>query len=126
MDREPTQPRDLSLLGLERMRILDLANSWSARTHQGYRSRIKAIKGFERLHPGLEILAKAQIQGPPRDKAIPLCWLECYQSTKNSPVQGRDKMSYNTIRLLCSAAGWSDTVTMLVSNPGSLMFEGKG
>jgi hypothetical protein len=46
---ELTSTTDGHLLALERMRILDMAHSWSAGTHSTYQSKLSIIRDFKAL-----------------------------------------------------------------------------
>ena len=62
---------DWTLLALERMRILDVINSWSLGTHQQYQSKMKVIRAFERQFD-IPILRLTPLASPPVSAAIPL------------------------------------------------------
>ena len=55
---------------------------------------------------------------PPSPPSIALAWAESAYSTQDSPMVGRDRLSFGTVRQLRSAAGWFETTFRLVSEGG--------
>lgn len=107
------------------MRILDIANSWSANTYRTYSPKLTLIRKFELAHPGLRILAVPTLLKPPRTAAIALAWVESGYSTQSSPIPHRHNMAFGTIRQLRSAAGWHHTLALLVGTAEGLVYDEK-
>ena len=116
--RELNRPSDFDLLGLERMRIIDMANAWASGTHHQYQSKLKAIRAFELKH-AFPILHNAVLQRPPSTPDNPLMWLHESYSLRPSSRRSTDNftVSLGTVRQLRSAAsqflGWE----MMISAP---------
>lgn len=123
VQRELTKPSDKVLLRLERVRVLDVANSWSAGTHKVYGPKLMAIRHFEQQHPGVSILADPHLEAPPTSPSIPLAWVEAATSIRKSNMPTRDTVAYGTIRQLRSAVGWHHTVAALVSAAGEVTYD---
>ena len=123
LERELGSPGDRCLLRLERMRILDVANSWSEGTYKAYSSKLKYIRQFEGLHPGLNVLSQEDPLAPPRTEAIAIAWAELLYSLRESNRPDRDTVSFGTIRQLRSAVGWDHTVAALTGGTGLLYDE---
>lgn len=128
LDRELGALGDHRLLGLERMRLLDLAHSWSVRTHVQYQAKMKYVRNFERLHPGLVILRTPEPVHPSRGSEIPLMWAEEAYSLRPSTARaGRldpsAHVSYGTIRQLRSAVSQFYTISMLSEQSGGLRLD---
>lgn len=126
LDRELGSSGDRALLQLERMRIIDLANSWAYKTLSGYSSMINFVRLFEQGHKGLHILPRVHVDRPPNHESIPLAWAEEAYSTRKSPAKGRDTVSFDTTRKILSATRWSHTVTTLITDGKDWVYPEKG
>ena len=124
--RELGSRGDRHLLQLERMRMLDVANSWAAKTHASYRSKLTYLKRFETTHPGVLLLAVTVLTRPPTPESVALAWAEVQYSVQPSPLPGRSTVAFGTMRQLRSAAGWHHTMAWLVGQPGTITYEDKG
>ena len=116
---------DLRLLAYERMRILDLANSWTVNTYSAYGTKLSFLNQFEAAHAGMRILARPSLDRPPTHESVALAWAELEYSLRDSPKEGKDQVSYNTIRQIRSAAGWHHSLSMLVGHPRGLLYDRK-
>ena len=125
LDRELGGSQDRILLKLERMRILDVANSWAQGTLETYSSKVNFIRRFEAGHEGLSILAYPQVAKPPRANSIPLAWAELQYSLSPSPHPDRETVAYGTIRQLRSAVAWHHTAANLVGKAGDFCYDGR-
>lgn len=125
LDRELGGAQDRSLLRLERMRILDVANSWATGTHRAYATKLDYLSRFERDHKGLILLAKPTIDRPPKHLSITLAWVEGAYSLRPSTQRHKDFISFGTIRQLRSAIGWHHTVAQLIGEAGEYQFDSK-
>lgn len=126
LGRELGDTGDLSLLRLERMRLIDVANSWAENTYKAYNTKMGYLRLFEHQHPGLKVLPRPVLDRPPDSRSIPLAWAEEAYSLKASPIKGKDRVSYGTTRQIRSAAGWAHTVSHLVTDGGSWTYDEKG
>jgi len=122
LGRELGAPTDRQLLRLERARMLDVANSWSAGTYQAYKSKIAYLAKLEQAHPGLKLLARPNPSQPPVSEATTLAWAELAYSLRTSSRPDRDTVAFGTVRQLRSAAGWNQTIAAIGSEVG-LVFE---
>ena len=120
LDRELTGSEDWKLLCYERMRILDIAHSWSLGTHKQYQGKLDFVASWDSRF-GTHILQPITLRKPPDGPEIPLMWLQEEYSLRPSPVRKLAQdfvgVSVTTVRQFRSAVsmylGW-DT---LVSRP---------
>lgn len=112
-------PMDEALLRLERMRMLDLANSWAANTYTAYNGKLRFLASFESFHKGVSVLPHPVLVYPPRHASIPLAWAEESFTLRQGAGPAGGTVAYGTTRQLRSAAGWSHAVAVLVGQPGT-------
>ena len=128
LERECRFKSDLSLLCFERMRLLDLAHSWSVGTHQSYQTKRRHILKFEDSYR-VCIMRRAPLARPPFSPDIPLMWCqEGFSLKQASDRRARDAAigaSYGTIRQLRSAVSQFYTWEMLVSDPAAAYVDGQ-
>jgi integrase len=98
--------RHVSLLMLERMRMVDQANAWSPGTHQNYQALLAKLTQFERAY-GLTLLQPTPLCHPPRHASIGVMWAQqqyllCTPTGSHS--QSEDRIRFGTARALRSAA----------------------
>jgi len=102
LDRELHGSRDWKLLAYERMRIIDIANAWSRKTHSSYQSKLSYIQQFEAYFQ-FKCLRSRPLRRPPNDASIPLMWIqECFSLRPGR--SGTDTVAFGSIRPLRSAA----------------------
>jgi hypothetical protein len=123
LDRELGAIGDQLLLCLERMRLLDMAHSWSLSTHQQYQGKLSHTRRFESSHPGLNVLCSTPTVQPSNGVEIPLMWAEEeYSLRENQATQNKrdfsGRVSYGTIRQLRSAVSQYYTVNLLNTHSG--------
>ena len=122
--RELTGPGDTQLLMLERMRIIDMAWSWSAGTHRSYQSKLRQIRAFEESF-SLPILRPTVLLEPPSSPDIPLMWCIEASSTRLTRHKSRGyestPISFTTVRQLRSAASQYWAWDFLVTHPSASM-----
>ena len=123
LSRELGQSSDRTLLQLERVRILDVANSWALSTYRAYRSKLRFLTFFESHHPGLSLLPRFTPTAPPANPSIAVAWAELSYSLR--PGRRADTVSYNTVRQLRSAVGWFHMAGLLTSQGRDLYFDEK-
>lgn len=108
---------------LERIRIIDMACTWSKNTHSSYQTQFNHIRDFQ-LRFGVEIL---KLDPPPRPpiKGIPLMWCMELNSTKFGRHPSRDmelaNVSFGTVRALRSAVAQFYQVHAAVTSPSASM-----
>jgi hypothetical protein len=89
---------DMQLLMLERMRLIDMAQSWASSTFQGTAIYLGRLSNFGQKY-GIDFFPKAPITQPPWSAVIPLLWgvleytLQMYRKTGEG-------IKYNTARSL--------------------------
>ena len=122
--RELGATGDLDLLRYERMRLLDLANSWADNTFKGYGGGIKFLTQFEQQHRGMRILSCPSLERPPVHGSIPLAWSELAYSLRpaNDPTKG--SVVFGTVRAVRSAARWHHVVASIVCQAGQQKYLG--
>jgi hypothetical protein len=124
--------RELGLLGdnelllLERMRIIDIAHSWSPGTHLQYQSKLAYVRGFEARHPGLNILSLAHPLAPPAGPTIPLMWAEEAYSLRLSNRRDNLPVTYGTVRQLRAAVSQYHMTGLINGHTGSLHRDQQG
>ena len=122
LDRELQFRTDHALLRLERMRLLDLAHSWSKGTHSSYQGKLRQVRNFEQAFR-VHILPRTIMTRPPSPAVIPLMWCqESYSLRRSSGRRARDAavgVSYDAIRQLRSAVSQLHTWESLVADPAT-------
>jgi len=77
-------PEDISLLALERMRILDIVSSWAKSTHGSYQTQLRSICRFERHHDFIFLQAtKLSLRRPLSGFTRWLIWCLMRRPTKD-------------------------------------------
>ena len=102
LERDLHGRQDWKLMMFERMRLIDIANSWARTTHQVYQSKLNFIRTFERNYQ-FQCFKTAALSRPPHGPEIALMWMqECY-SLRQGRLSG-DPVVFGSIRPLRSAA----------------------
>ena len=120
LDRELRFKTDHALLCLERMRLLDLAHSWSKGTHRSYQGKLRQVREFERAFR-VSILHWAAPSKPFSGFVIPLMW--CQEAYSLRPASGRRArddaigVSYDAIRQIRSAVSQFYTWESVITDP---------
>ena len=97
--------RHLTLVMLERMRMIDQANAWSSGSHGGYQSGLRRLSRFQSDF-GVPILQATPLVSPPRSPSIGMMWAQQHyaiQTPKGRHSQNSDRILFQTARLLRSA-----------------------
>lgn len=120
-------PRDLCLLMLERMRMIDVLNYWQHSTLKAYGPHLRFLTRFGQQF-GAHPLRPTPLVRPPVTPAIPLMWAELYYSLRTTT--GRDgelhRIGFNTTRQLKSAASLYYTLDMSAAFPGQTIRDRSG
>lgn len=125
LGRELCTLRDLSLMALERMRILDLVHHWTKGTYVSYQGKLSLVRRFEQEF-GVSILPSAQLRHPSTDPIIPLMWCqEAYSLQPGSSRSSKPGVSFGSIRQIRSAVSQHMTWEYAV-NPQSSVLEDQG
>ena len=98
--------KHLSLLMLERMRLVDQANAWSQGTHQNYQALLGKLRKFEVAH-GLTLLQPTALAHPPRHPSIGVMWAQQQYllcTPTGTHTQSEDRIRFGTAQALRSAA----------------------
>lgn len=96
----------LSLLMLERMRLIDQANAWSQGTYRNYQALLSKLQHFQSAY-GLNILRPTSLLHPPRHPSIGVMWAQqqyTLQAPSSTHTQSGENVLFGTARALCSAA----------------------
>lgn len=124
LKRELRGPRDVELLALERMRILDMVSSWARNTHRAYQSHIGTVRRFERRYD-FQFLTPSSLERPPGGPEIPLMWCITKQSLLPGATRRATDMpvfqSFNTIRNLRSAASQFWAWDLMLTHPNAVV-----
>ena len=103
LGRELHRQGDWRLLCLERMRIIDMAHSWSKGTHRSYQGKLQVLETFERQF-GVPLFRLPSIPHPRVDMDIPLMWCqEAYSLRPGASRLGNQTLSFGTVRQLRGA-----------------------
>jgi len=127
VNRELThRPADSSLLALERMRMIDMINSWAEGTHKAYQSKIKVIRAFEGAF-GVPVLRNTPITRPPASPAIALMWVQEHYSlrpsTRRHDGKTDEQLTFTTVRGLRSAASMFHRLDLQTAFPGAAILD---
>ena len=97
--------RDVALMALERVRILDFLHYWEQSSLMGYQSQLKFLFAFGDFF-GVSPLIPTTLERPPLTPAIALAWGQLFYSLRMT--RGRDgelrRVAFKTTRGLRSAA----------------------
>ena len=120
------RPSDLALLALERMRMIDMINSWAEGTHKAYQSKIKVIRAFEGAF-GVPVLRNTPITRPPASPAIALMWVQEHYSlrpsTRRHDGKTDEQITFTTVRGLRSAASMFCRLDLQTAFPGASILD---
>ena len=97
--------RHLTLVMLERMRMIDQAHAWSSGSHGGYQSGLRRLSRFQ-ANFGVPILNATTLLSPPRSSSIGMMWAQQHyaiQTPTTRHSQSSDRILFQTARLLRSA-----------------------
>ena len=116
LDRELLHRTDVHLLGLERMRLIDLAHAWAAGTYSKYRTSLNGVRGFEERHPGVSVLQVSIPERPPNGPSIILSWVEEDYSLRpgRSRTADTELVTFGTVRGIRSAVGFHNGLARLL------------
>ena len=124
LGRELTRgARDRTLLMLERMRLVDQAHSWAKSTLGNYQSGLLRIRRFEENF-GVVALRGTPLLHPPASPAIALMWAQqqyCLEMTRNPRAGESEFVTFDTSRMLRSAASYFYTWDLQIAYPGRAM-----
>lgn len=117
--------RDLGLLSLERMRMIDLANYWAKQTMEKNTRAIRAYSSFLRDFD-LPPLLTHSVAHPPVDFSITLAWCMLHKSIQYSPrAKENNRVGFNTLRVLRSGAAAYMAFSRAVFEPSHILRENK-
>jgi hypothetical protein len=104
LQRELTDPSDVRLLALERMRILDMAHSWARQTHSAYQGKLRLLHGVASAL-GVPLYSPSPLPHPRSGVDITLMWCqEAYSLQQGASRLGpNNPVSFGSIRQLRSA-----------------------
>jgi hypothetical protein len=116
--------RDLTLLMLERMRMIDQqANAWSQGTHQNYQAHLGKLDRFQEAY-SVPILVPTEMKHPPRHPSIGIMWVQQHyalQTPTKAHMQSTDRIHFDSMRALRSATSQYYLWDYQVAHPGQTM-----
>lgn len=116
---------EIRLLGLERMRLLDMAWYLAENTHKTYQTKLSQMVEFEREY-GACILRPRRLKRPARGAELALMWCQEAYSLKASTLkrnEGSDlTLSFTTVRQFRAALGHYQLLDLAVADPCSAYF----
>jgi hypothetical protein len=115
------QTQDLELLLMERMRLIDSLSWWKKSTMQTYGPYLTFLERFEQQY-GACVLNPTHLMQPPYLAGIPLIWAQQLYSLR---MYKGERIKFNTIRMLRSAASLYYTWDMQVTFNGQVRRENK-
>jgi hypothetical protein len=121
-------PRDDALLLLERMRQIDMAHNWAPATVTQYKGKLAAIRRFEAAFK-FPVLRVPLLNAPPVSDSIPIMWAQQHYSLQRrtwsrstaTVSPDTDRICFNTVRSMRSAAAMYHTLLTMVENPGKVV-----
>jgi hypothetical protein len=125
LQRELTLDRkDIHLLRLERMRILDTMNRLAAGSHRTYKYPIRRIQRFEQAY-GVRILRPTPLLAPSPSACIPLMWAQLDHTLQPGKAEG-SHVKFSSARQTRSAVSAFYQWDVAISRPEQAMTTGKG
>ena len=115
---------DLTLMKLERMRMIDTACRWAKSTMANFRSHFRRIREFESIF-GCKVLKPPELSAPPDSRALPALWCQQWHAIRK-PTRGRrakvsDQLTFGSARGIRSTIGLFYLYDMLVRHPGTVL-----
>lgn len=117
-------PRDIHLLRLERMRILDTMNRLAEGSHNTYKYPIRRIQRFEQDY-GVRILRPTPLVAPSPSACIPLMWSQLDHTLQPGKKEGTH-VKFSSSRQTRSAVSTFYQWDLAISRPEQAMAAGKG
>jgi hypothetical protein len=112
------EARDIQLLGLKRMRMIDCRNSWQQGTLSKYGGHLRYLQAFECQYQ-CSILTSTQMAAPPVTPAIPLQWAQLGFSLRQN--RAGERVKFGTVCQLRSAANMFYMVDSQLAYPHQTM-----
>jgi hypothetical protein len=119
-----TNARDVHLLRLERMRILDTMNRLAEGSHKTYKYPIRRIQRFESQF-GVHILRPTPLASPSRSACVPLMWAQLNHTLLPGKEEG-SRVKFSSSRQTRSAVSAFYTWDLAMSRPEQATSAGKG
>lgn len=119
-----TTGRDVHLLRLERMRILDTMNRLAEGSMQTYKHPLRRILRFEQQF-GVRILRPTPLTAPSTSACIPLMWAQLDHTLRPGKTPG-STVKYSSSRQTRSAVSAYYQWDVAISRPEQAMTSGKG
>jgi hypothetical protein len=99
------RPEDICLMMLERMRMIDVAHSWSESTLKQYSSKIRLCLKFEQQF-GINPLTTEQLEVPPTPPSLALQWIQTqyqlypsdWHRNKKKTDVSNERVTFATVR----------------------------
>ncbi|MGL5813437.1 MAG: hypothetical protein ACRCYW_08935, partial [Aeromonas sp.] len=116
--------KDVHLLALERMRILDTMNRLAEGSHKTYKSPILRIQRFESLYQ-VRILRPTLLDAPSRSACIPLMWAQLAHTLQPGKTEG-SRIKFSSARQSRSAVSAFYMWDLAMSRPEQAIAAGQG
>ena len=116
--------KDVHLLRLERMRILDTMNRLAEGSHNTYKYPIRRIQRFEATF-GVRILRPTPLVAPSSSACIPLMWSQLDHTLQPGKTEG-SHVKFSSARQTRSAVSTFYQWDLAISRPEQAMAAGKG
>lgn len=117
----------LTLLMLERMRLIDQANAWSPSCHAGYQGGLRRLCRFQSDF-GVTILQATPLLRPPRSPSIGMMWAQQHyaiQTPTGRHALNSDRVLCQTARGLRSAGAQFYAWDRQITYPGQALRDGQ-
>ena len=113
--------RDVALLMLERMRLIDMAHHWRAASHKQYQPLLRQLRHFGSKFD-LPILYREPLSSPPVTEDIVLMWAHEYSSLQPKQVSAKRPgadlpKTYGVLKNLRSAASYYHAWNAMIAHP---------
>lgn len=116
--------RDISLLRLERMRVIDTVNALAQRTLSQYQSYLRKVTQFEELF-GCRVMSRLKLPEPPGRDILPTLWCQEWYAVRK-PTRGRyakladRQVTFGSARCMRSAVGFHELWCLTLTHPGKV------
>jgi hypothetical protein len=116
--------RDIHLLRLERMRLLDTMNRLAEGSHRTYAFPLRRIQQFERTFD-VRILQPTPLVSPSRSSCIPLMWAQLDHTLRPGKAEG-SRIKFSSSRQTRSAVSAYYAWDLAMSRPEQAMASSQG
>ena len=122
---QPGRLSDQQLLGLERMRQIDLAHHWAVSTHATYAPYVQRLLRFGSDF-GIPVLSPTPLERPPSSEALGIMWAMEHYAIQPKKNDKTSTVVFNTTRHVRSAASSFYKLDMQAAFPERALLDTSG